>query len=105
MKIAREEIFGPVLATLKFKTFDEAVELGNNSMYGLACGIWTTNIKKAHRLAQKIKAGSVWINTYNMYDAAMPYGGYKMSGFGTDSGLKTLDFYTRIKSVWVDLNE
>ncbi len=105
MKIAQEEIFGPVLSTLKFKNFDDAVKIANNTYYGLAAGIWTRDIKKAHTLARKIKAGTVWINTYNMYDAAMPYGGYKMSGFTRECGMESVyEFYTQVKSVWVDLN-
>ncbi|HMV25881.1 MAG TPA: aldehyde dehydrogenase family protein [bacterium] len=105
MKIATEEIFGPVLATMKFKDFDDVVEKANRTYYGLAAGIWTRDIKKAHTLAKKIKAGTVWINTYNMYDAAMPYGGYKMSGFTRECGMEAIyEFYTQVKSVWVDLN-
>lgn len=105
MKIASEEIFGPVLSTLKFKDFDDAVRIANETYYGLAAGVWTRDIKKAHTLARKIKAGTVWINTYNMYDAAMPYGGYKMSGFTRECGMESIyEFYTQVKSVWVDLN-
>ncbi len=105
MKIAQDEIFGPVLAAMTFKDFDDAVRLANETYYGLAAGIWTRDIKKAHTLARRIKAGTVWINTYNMYDAAMPYGGYKMSGFTRECGMEALyEFYTQVKSVWVDLN-
>lgn len=105
MKIATDEIFGPVLSCLRFKDFDDAVRVANDTYYGLAAGIWTRDIKKAHTLARKIKAGTVWINTYNMYDAAMPYGGYKMSGFTRECGMEAIyEFYTQVKSVWVDLN-
>ncbi len=105
MKIATDEIFGPVLAAMSFKDFDDAVTKANQSFYGLAAGIWTRDIKKAHTLAKKIKAGTVWINTYNMYDAAMPYGGYRMSGFTRECGMEAIyEFYTQVKSVWVDLN-
>jgi aldehyde dehydrogenase (NAD+)/phenylacetaldehyde dehydrogenase len=105
MKIATDEIFGPVLSCLKFKDFDDAVKVANDTYYGLAAGIWTRDIKKAHTLARRIKAGTVWINTYNMYDAAMPYGGYKMSGFTRECGMEAIyEFYTQVKSVWVDLN-
>lgn len=105
MKIAQEEIFGPVLSTLTFRDFDDAVRTANDTYYGLAAGIWTRDIKKAHTLARRIKAGTVWINTYNMYDAAMPYGGYKMSGFTRECGMEAIyEFYTQVKSVWVDLN-
>lgn len=102
--IAQEEIFGPVLATLTFQDGDELLKIANGTMYGLAAAIWTKDIKKAHRLAKAIKAGTVWINTYNNYDAAMPYGGYKMSGFGVESGMAALEFYSQSKSVWVDLS-
>lgn len=102
--IAQEEIFGPVLATLTFQDGDELLKIANGTMYGLAAAIWTKDIKKAHRLAKEIKAGTVWINTYNNYDAAMPYGGYKMSGFGVESGMAAFEFYSQSKSVWVDLS-
>lgn len=105
MKIATDEIFGPVLSVLRFKDFDDAVHQANDTFYGLASGIWTRDIKKAHTLARKIRAGTVWINTYNMYDAAAPYGGYKMSGFTRECGMEALnEFYTNVKNVWVDLN-
>ncbi len=103
MTIAREEIFGPVLAVLPFDDFDEAAHLANQSMYGLAAGIWTRDIGKAHRLARAVKAGTVWINTYNIYDPAAPFGGYKQSGFGRDLGRVALDGYTEVKTVWVNL--
>jgi acyl-CoA reductase-like NAD-dependent aldehyde dehydrogenase len=105
MKIAADEIFGPVLATISFKDFEDAVAKANQTPYGLAAGIWTRDIKKAHTLAKRIKAGTVWINTYNMYDAAMPYGGYKMSGYTRECGMEAIyEFYTQVKSIWVDLN-
>jgi len=103
MTIAREEIFGPVLATLGFDDVDEAIERANDSMYGLAAAVWTRDIKKAHYVASRLKAGTVWINTYNLYDAASPFGGYKQSGYGRDLGRHALDQYTEVKSVWVDL--
>jgi acyl-CoA reductase-like NAD-dependent aldehyde dehydrogenase len=103
MTIAREEIFGPVLAVLGFDDFDEAVHLANQSMYGLAAGIWTRDVSKAHRLARAVKAGTVWVNTYNMYDPTAPFGGYKQSGFGRDLGRVALDGYTEHKTVWVGL--
>ena len=86
MTISREEIFGPVLAVLAFDDVEEAVHLANQSMYGLAAGIWTRDISKAHRVAHAIRAGTVWINTYNIYDPAAPFGGYKQSGFRPRSG-------------------
>jgi acyl-CoA reductase-like NAD-dependent aldehyde dehydrogenase len=104
MKIAQEEIFGPVLAALKFRDADDAAEIANSTIYGLASAIWTRDIKVAHRLAQQIKAGSVWINAYNCFDSASPFGGYKQSGFGREMGPHALDSYTQIKSVWVALD-
>ncbi|HXY31912.1 MAG TPA: aldehyde dehydrogenase family protein [Gemmatimonadaceae bacterium] len=105
MTIAREEIFGPVLAMLTFDDgVDGAAALANSTIYGLAAGIWTRDIKKALRTARAVKAGTVWINTYNMYDAASPFGGFKQSGFGRDLGAQALDGYLQTKSVWVDLS-
>lgn len=103
MTIVKEEIFGPVLAVQTFEDEAEAVALGNRSMYGLAAGIWTTDIQKAHRTARAIRAGTVWINTYNFYDAAAPFGGYKASGFGRDLGKEALEGFLETKSVWVAL--
>jgi acyl-CoA reductase-like NAD-dependent aldehyde dehydrogenase len=103
MTIAREEIFGPVLAVLAFDDVEEAIRLANQSMYGLAAGIWTRDLSKAHRVARAIKAGTVWVNTYNMYDSAAPFGGYKASGFGRDLGREGLDGYLETKTVWVGL--
>ena len=105
MTIAREEIFGPVLAMMTFGNgIDGAAELANSTIYGLAAGIWSRDIKKALRAARAVRAGTVWINTYNMYDAASPFGGYKQSGFGRELGMYAIDGYTQIKSVWVDLS-
>jgi acyl-CoA reductase-like NAD-dependent aldehyde dehydrogenase len=103
MTIAREEIFGPVLATLTFDDVDEAIERANDSIYGLAAAVWTNDIKKAHYVASRLKAGTVWINTYNLYDPASPFGGYKQSGYGRDLGHHALEQYTQVKSVWVNL--
>jgi acyl-CoA reductase-like NAD-dependent aldehyde dehydrogenase len=105
MTIAREEIFGPVLAVMGFSDgVDGAAALANSTIYGLAAGIWTRDIKKALRAAKAVQAGTVWINTYNMYDAASPFGGFKQSGFGRDLGMHALEGYTQVKSVWVDLS-
>jgi len=104
MTIAREEIFGPVLAAIEFADIDEAIGRANATQYGLAAGIWTRDIKKAHYIARKLQAGTVWINTYNIYDTAAPFGGYKQSGFGREMSAHALEHYTQIKSVWVDLN-
>lgn len=104
MTIAREEIFGPVLATIEFSDLDEAIAKANDTQYGLAAAVWTGDIKKAHYVARKLKAGTVWVNTYNVYDAAAPFGGYKQSGFGREMSVHALEHYTQVKSVWVDLN-
>ncbi len=103
MTIAREEIFGPVLAVLAFDDLEEGIRLANQSLYGLAAGIWTRDLSKAHRVARAIKAGTVWVNTYNLYDSAAPFGGYKRSGFGRDLGREALDGYLETKTVWVGL--
>ena len=102
--ISREEIFGPVLATIEFADIDEAIARANDSPYGLAAAVWTRDIKKAHYVARKLQAGTVWINTYNVYDTAAPFGGYKASGFGREMSSHALEHYTQVKSVWVDLN-
>jgi acyl-CoA reductase-like NAD-dependent aldehyde dehydrogenase len=104
MSIAREEIFGPVLATIEFGDVDEAIARANDSMYGLAAAVWTRDIKKAHYVASKLQAGTVWVNTYNVYDTAVPFGGYKQSGFGREMSMHALEHYTQTKTVWVDLN-
>ena len=105
MTIAREEIFGPVLAMMSFTGgIDGATALANETIYGLAAGIWTRDIGKALRTARNVRAGTVWINTYNMYDAASPFGGYKQSGFGRELGVHAIEGYTQVKSVWVDLS-
>jgi acyl-CoA reductase-like NAD-dependent aldehyde dehydrogenase len=104
MTIAREEIFGPVLAAIDFADVDEAIARANDSSYGLAAAVWTKDIKKAHYVARKLQAGTVWVNTYNVYDTAAPFGGYKQSGFGREMSVHALEHYTQVKSVWVDLN-
>ncbi len=101
MTIAREEIFGPVLSVLPFDDVEDAARIANASEFGLAAGIWTKDIGKAHALAARIQAGTVWINTYNRFDAASPYGGVKQSGFGRENGRAVLDEVTQLKSVWV----
>ncbi|HEX6064576.1 MAG TPA: aldehyde dehydrogenase family protein, partial [Longimicrobiales bacterium] len=102
--IAQEEIFGPVLAVVTFRDEEEAIAIANNTIYGLAAGIWTNSVKRAHRVAKRLEAGTVWINTYHPLDAASPFGGYKQSGSGRELGANALDLYTQIKSVWVDLS-
>jgi acyl-CoA reductase-like NAD-dependent aldehyde dehydrogenase len=104
MKIAREEIFGPVVSVLPFDTLDEVMERANSTDYGLVAAVWTKDVKKAHLAAQKLKAGTVWINCYHFVDAAAPWGGVKQSGYGREKGQYALENYTALKSVWVDLN-
>jgi aldehyde dehydrogenase (NAD+) len=104
MTIAQEEIFGPVLAVLTFDTVEHGIELANRTIYGLASGLWTKDIQKAHKVARAIRAGTVWINTYNAYDSSAPFGGYKASGFGRDLGREALDGYLETKTVWVGLS-
>lgn len=104
MRIAREEIFGPVISALPFDTLDEAVERANNTPYGLAAGVFTQNLATAHQLSRKIRAGSVWVNTYHAIDPAMPFGGYKMSGYGREGGAEHLDEYLTTKGVFIKID-
>ena len=104
MRIAREEIFGPVLSVIPFKDVDDAVAQGNETFYGLAAAVWTRDVGKALRVARALRAGTVWVNAYNLFDAALPFGGFKESGFGRELGQAGLDLYTEVKSVWVDLS-
>ncbi len=103
MRIAQEEIFGPVVSTLTFRDLDEVVAAGNATNYGLAAAVWTRDISKAHRVARALRAGTVWVNTYNTFDTGVPFGGYKESGIGRELGSQALDLYTQTKSVWVAL--
>jgi aldehyde dehydrogenase (NAD+) len=104
MRVAQEEIFGPVTAVIPFKDEDELIKQANETIYGLSAGIWTRDIVRAHRFAKEIHAGTVWINTFNMFNAASPFGGFKQSGYGREMGKHALELYTQIKSVWVDLS-
>jgi phenylacetaldehyde dehydrogenase len=99
MKVVREEIFGPVVVAAPFSDLDEVAAVANDTPYGLGAGIWTKDISKAHALAKKIRAGSVWINCYNVFDAALPFGGYKQSGWGREMGHEVLEAYTEVKAV------
>jgi aldehyde dehydrogenase (NAD+) len=103
MKIAKEEIFGPVMNVLKFKSIDEVIERGNRTTYGLAAAVWTRDITKAHRIANSLRAGTVWVNCYDVFDPAAPFGGYKMSGIGRELGEYALELYTEVKTVCVNL--
>lgn len=103
MAIATDEIFGPVVSVIKFKSVDEVVKRANNTFYGLAAAVWTKDISKAHAIANKVRAGTVWINCYDVFDAAAPFGGFKMSGQGRELGEKALDNYTELKTVTVSL--
>ncbi|RWQ08129.1 aldehyde dehydrogenase family protein [Mesorhizobium sp.] len=104
MRIAREEIFGPVISALPFDTLDEAVERANNTPYGLAAGVFTRNVATAHQLSRKIRVGSVWVNTYHAIDPAVPFGGYKMSGYGREGGAEHLDEYLNTKGVFIKID-
>jgi phenylacetaldehyde dehydrogenase len=99
MKVVREEIFGPVVTAIPFNDVDDLVAKANNTEYGLAAGVWTRDITKAHRIASKLRAGTVWINCYNVFDPALPFGGYKQSGWGREMGHEVLNLYTEVKSV------
>jgi phenylacetaldehyde dehydrogenase len=103
MKIVREEIFGPVVVAEPFRSLDEIAAVANDSPYGLGAGVWTKDISKAHAMAKRLRAGTVWINCYNIFDAALPFGGYKQSGWGREMGHEALEAYTEVKAVCTQL--
>jgi aldehyde dehydrogenase (NAD+) len=101
MRIAQEEVFGPVLAVIPFKDEDEAIAIGNDVVYGLAAGVWTESMRRALKMAEKLQAGTVWINTYRAVSYLSPFGGYKRSGIGRESGQEMIKEYLQVKSVWI----
>ncbi|MGH2755835.1 MAG: aldehyde dehydrogenase family protein [Actinomycetota bacterium] len=103
MRIAQEEIFGPVAAVIEVADVDEAIAIANNTIYGLAASVWTSDLSKAHRVAQGIRAGTVWVNGHGMMDPSVSFGGYKQSGFGRELGVHSMEAYTQVKSVWLNL--
>jgi len=101
MRIAQEEIFGPVISVIPFTDIEEVTERANKTSFGLGSGVWTRDVSKAHQLARSIRAGSVWINCYQAMDPAVPFGGYKMSGYGRESGMQHVEEYLNVKAVWI----
>jgi acyl-CoA reductase-like NAD-dependent aldehyde dehydrogenase len=105
MRVAREEIFGPVLSVLRFKDEDEVVRLANDTEFGLAAGVWTRSLTRAHRVSRRLEAGTVWVNTYRSLSPLSPFGGFKLSGYGKEGGEVVMHEYTRLKSIWMNLSE
>jgi len=100
MRIAQEEIFGPVLATISVRSLDEALQVANDSIYGLAAGIWTSNVRSAQKAAKALRAGVVWVNCFDKGNMSAPFGGFKQSGFGRDKSMHAFDKYMDFKAVW-----
>jgi aldehyde dehydrogenase (NAD+) len=103
MRIAQEEIFGPVVSVMPFKDVNEVLKQANETVYGLAAAVWTRDISKAHRIADEVRAGTVWVNCFNTFDPAAPFGGYKFSGQGRECGKEAVDHYSETKTVWMKL--
>ena len=103
MRIAQEEVFGPVLSIIPFDNEDEAVRIANGTIYGLAAGVWTTSIRRALVMSERLEAGTVWVNTYRAVSYMSPFGGYKRSGIGRESGIDAIREYLQTKSVWIDI--
>jgi aldehyde dehydrogenase (NAD+) len=103
MRIANEEVFGPLLALIPFDTEDEAVRIANSTIYGLAAGVWTSSIRRALTMSEQLEAGTVWVNCYRVTSYMTPFGGYKRSGFGREGGMEAIREYLQTKSVWIDI--
>jgi len=102
MRIAQEEIFGPVAAVIRFKDEEEAVRIANGTRYGLAAGVWTADITRGHRFVRRLKAGTVWVNTFGPTDIRLPWGGARDSGFGREHGESAIENFTEPKAVWIN---
>ena len=101
MRIAQEEVFGPILSVIPFDTEDDAIRIGNDIVFGLAAGVWTSDIGRALRMSEKLKAGTVWVNTYRAVSFMTPFGGFKRSGHGCESGQEAIKEFMQVKSVWI----